>query len=75
MSRSSGKKEGQGMGIDQIRETMSKKREAHYASRNAGANNDDRGDLRNHLLRHSWIKIGSSTIYRPMKNGTSNTTQ
>ena len=63
------------MGIDQIRETMTKIREAHYASRNAGANDEDAAT---YVSTYSDIhgarlsSTGGDLPYRPMKKGSSN---
>ena len=69
------KKGDQGMGIDQIRETMTKIREAHYASRNAGVNDEDAAT---YVSTYSDIhgarlsSTGGDLPYRPMKKGSSN---
>ena len=68
------------MGIDQIREAMNKIREAHYASRNAGANDEDAATYVSTYSDIHGSRLGTSSShpqstdlpYRPMKKGSSN---
>lgn len=69
----SDKKGDQGMDINQIRETMTKIREAHYASRKAGVNDDDAATYVSTYSDIHGSRLGSSDLpYRPMKKGSSN---
>ena len=71
---SNDKKSDKGMGIDQIRETMTKIREAHYASRNAGANDEDAATYVSTYSDIHGSRLGPTgdLPYRPMKKGSSN---
>ena len=79
MSRVQQTSSDKGMGIDQIRETMTKIREAHYASRKAGANDDDAATYVSTYSDIHGSKLGTSSHpqstdlpYRTMKKGSSN---
>lgn len=72
----SDKKGKNGMGIEQIREAMSKIREAHHASRVAGATEDDAATYVSTYSDIHGSRLGPSSStdlpYRPMKKGSSN---
>ena len=77
MSRVQQTSSDKGMGIDQIRETMTKIREAHYASRKAGANDDDAATYVSTYSDIHGSKLGAhpqstDLPYRTMKKGSSN---